>query len=121
MVTSQWAVNIWLSDFLSKVLSLVKEENIFILLKPHPGEIDQWRSVYGKIINHPRLRVVTDREIDLYEALIASDIHATISSTVFYESLSLCIQYYYKTYLVFMWYKYIRLHFHFHKRYNYYR
>ncbi|UMX47655.1 MAG: hypothetical protein L7H18_04400 [Candidatus Nealsonbacteria bacterium DGGOD1a] len=68
----------------------ISEEDLFICIKLHPAE-DDWRQAYGNILFHPRARFVTDGDIDLYELLVASDLHATTISTVFLECLALGI------------------------------
>lgn len=92
LVTSQWNTNIWLSEFLYKVLSLI-DKTTYILLKLHPVEVKQneWREIYKKLLFNSNFRIIKDEDVDLYDALLASNIHATTHSTVFFECLSLGI------------------------------
>ncbi|MFZ3074403.1 MAG: hypothetical protein WA093_04745 [Minisyncoccales bacterium] len=69
---------------------LTSEEDLFICIKPHPAE-DDWKQAYGRILSHSRARFVTDGDIDLYDLLTASDLHATTISTVFLECLAIDI------------------------------
>lgn len=86
-VTSQPLQRSGLSGILEASLPVLGK-NVFVCLKPHPSESD-WRQVYKNILSDPRVRVVTDNEADLYDLLIASDIHITLASTVFIECLAL--------------------------------
>jgi len=88
-VTSGHDTSRYLSPFLEKVISLSKD--FIICIKLHIGEVGKWEYVYKNIANHPRIRIISDNIIDLYDLLFASDVHATVYSTVHLECLALGI------------------------------
>ena len=89
-ITSQPITNSYLSHFLEKAIPLL-EKNIIICVKLHPSELDDWGTIYRDISFHPQVKIVSDNDINLYELLISSDVHATVCSTVFLECLALGI------------------------------
>ena len=88
-VTTQPTVKSSLSMFLDHALKELEGMGILLCLKPHPSELDTWRSSYANLLNDSRVRVILDKDVDLYELLIASDLHVTVCSTVFLECFSL--------------------------------
>ena len=84
-VTTQPTISSSLSKFLEDVLRSLKERNLVVCIKPHPSEVGTWKSSYAALLRDPRVRVLQDEDIDLYELLVASDVHGTVYSTVFLE------------------------------------
>ena len=90
-VTSQPGFNIFLVRFLEKVIPLLKK-GIFICLKLHPLESVTENSVYKKLSTNSEIKIVNNKDmLDLYDLLIASNVHSTICSTVFLEAMALGI------------------------------
>ena len=83
-VSSQFLVT-----FLLPALVALPERRVTLCLKPHPMEVPTAKQVYSLLLRHPNVRMVTDRQVDLYDLLVASDLHATVASTVLLESLCL--------------------------------
>ena len=88
-VTTQPQTSSSLCNFLRESLQSIRENDFTICMKVHPSEVGTWKSSYKSIIRDPRVKVLTDKNIDLYELLVASDVHATVYSTVFLESFAL--------------------------------
>jgi len=88
-ITSQPTTSHCLSNFLKKALERLEGDDFTVLIKPHPSEAETWKRSYGDIIQDRRVRILTDKDIDLYELLVASDVHATVCSTVFLECFAL--------------------------------
>ncbi|MGC8576260.1 hypothetical protein [Caldisericum sp.] len=75
--------------FLKDILPFIPQ-NVKIFVKLHPREISN-RGIYETIAEKGRVFVLTDEDMDLYQVLLASDTHSTISSTVFLEAMALGI------------------------------
>ncbi len=88
-VTTQPTTSNCLSVFLSHAIKELEDTEVVLCIKPHPSELGTWRSSYSDLLADPHVRVVLEKDVDLYELLIASDIHVTVYSTVFLESLAL--------------------------------
>lgn len=88
-VTTQPMSSRCLASFLREALKTLEINNFTVCIKPHPSEAETWKRSYGDIIQDPRVRTLTNKDIDLYELLVASDVHATVCSTVFLECFAL--------------------------------
>jgi UDP-N-acetylglucosamine:LPS N-acetylglucosamine transferase len=84
--TSQPILNIFLIQFLEKIIPLLGKE-IFICIKLHPLENEKELD-YKKLLPSSTIKIVKN-QVDLYDLLIASDVHVTICSTVFLEAMNL--------------------------------
>lgn len=76
-----------LFPFLEQCLEQVTEAVLCIKLHPLSGHADGVVPV--NLAQHSRVRVISDKDVDLYELLLSSDLHATANSTVLLECLSL--------------------------------
>lgn len=85
-ISSNLAVSSHLLQFFKKTLPLL-EKNINICIKLHPMSIENEKLIYKDIAHYPQIKIITDDMIDFYQLLVASDVHATINSTVFLECL----------------------------------
>ena len=90
-VTTQPTTSRCLASFLKEALKTLGTTDFTVCIKPHPSEAETWKRSYSDIIQDPRVRIVTDRDVDLYELLVASDVHVTVYSTVFLECFALGI------------------------------
>jgi len=90
-VTTQPTISACLSNFLKEALETLEGDDFAVCIKTHPSEAETWKKSYRDIIQDPRVRILTDSDIDLYELLVASDIHVTVYSTVLLEALALGI------------------------------
>jgi len=88
-ITTQPTTSSCLGTFLEEVLRTLDGDKYALYVKPHPSEAETWKKSYGDIIQDHRVRIVTDRGIDLYELLVASNAHVTVYSTVFLECFAL--------------------------------
>lgn len=89
VATMQPTTSSCLSAFLGRALKELSGMDVVLCIKPHPSELGTWQSSYSDLLADPHVRVVFDKDVDLYELLIASDIHVTVYSTVFLESFAL--------------------------------
>jgi hypothetical protein len=87
--TSQIYMNRELLKFIRDVLEASK--NFYVFVKTHPIEQELDGNIYSEIEKSNRVRILNDENFNLYEILIASDAHASISSSVILECLPLGI------------------------------
>lgn len=87
-VTTQKPVAKSLTFFLRECIKILPT-HVRICLKPHPGELGAGLAVYKTLTKDSRVKIVTDSDIDLYELLVASDIHISSYSTVLLEAMAL--------------------------------
>jgi len=88
-VATQPTTSDCLSNFLKEGLKRLEGDDFSICIKLHPSEAETWKRSYSNIIQDPRVRILTDRDVDLYDLLVASDVHITVYSTVFLECFAL--------------------------------
>lgn len=88
VMTTQKPVANRLAAFCQECLRVLPT-HAHICLKPHPGELGAGLAVYRMLTRDQRVTIVTDNDIDLYELLIASDLHVSSYSTVLLEAMAL--------------------------------
>lgn len=88
VMTTQKPVANRLAAFCQESLRILPA-HVHICLKPHPGELGKGLAVYRMLTKDRRVTIVTDNDIDLYELLIASDLHVSSYSTVLLEAMAL--------------------------------
>lgn len=88
-ITSGKPIASHLAAFLTEVLQTLDKNGYIFCIKLHQGELDSWRLSYKAIAQDPRIRILTHKDVDLYDLLLASDVHVTLASTVFVECLAL--------------------------------
>jgi hypothetical protein len=81
----------FLISCLHPALADLAKHRVVLCLKPHPSEVSTAKAAYRPLLRCPNVRLVTDGDVGLYDLLIASCLHATVSSTVLLECLSLGI------------------------------
>lgn len=86
--TTQPIVSTGIAQFLEQVVRLMPT-SCYLCVKIHPGEMSHVRATYGRLSEHPRVRIITDEHSDLYDLLVASDIHTSVCSTVVLEAMAL--------------------------------
>ena len=89
MITSGYSNNYDLLEFIKEIIKI--PDDFYLVIKPHPLEYNVGNSIYKTIESHPRVRVIKKEESDLFENLAATDVHASINSSVFLECLPLQI------------------------------
>lgn len=87
-VTTQKAVANKLTMFFGECIKILPAY-VHVCLKPHPGELGAGLAVYKTLMRDPRVEIVTDSDVDLYELLVASDVHISSYSTVLLEAMAL--------------------------------
>lgn len=89
LITDQLGEHI--ARFIESSLPLLPKKFI-LMIKPHPLAMDKAKLTYKNILSgQPRIRIITDKNTDLYELLLASDVHATVYSTAFLEAMALSV------------------------------
>jgi hypothetical protein len=90
-VTSQPGTGTCLGTFMLTAASALREQDIMVCIKPHPSETGRWQRARFDAFRGAPYRIVTDADMDLYELLVATDVHVTVYSTVFLECLALSV------------------------------
>lgn len=76
------------SDFwIDTALEIVNNSGFKILLKPHPDELDTVEEKYKKVMQEPKIKVITTALL-LYEAFRYAEYHISIGSASVLEALS---------------------------------
>jgi len=88
IATTQPIVSTRIAQFLEQAVRLMPA-SCYLCVKIHPGEMSHMRDTYGRLSEHPRVRIITDELSDLYDLLVASDIHTSVCSTVVLEAMAL--------------------------------
>jgi len=73
--------------FLAQVIERTKD--VVVSIKLHPSSGSGRALPLEQLARHSRVRIVPDRDVNLHNLLIASDLHATVYSTVLLEALAL--------------------------------
>jgi hypothetical protein len=90
LITTQPGIR--LEDILVPAVRLLGERrDLMVCIKPHPSEAGRWQRGRFRAFQHAPYRIITDTDIDLYQLLAATDVHATVYSTVFLECLALSV------------------------------
>lgn len=87
LITDQTLYNFILYKFLSDVITLIPED-IILCIKLHPFT-EKENCIYNQLKYNRNIRIVDDKFEDLYNLLLSSDVHSTISSTVALEAMAI--------------------------------
>ena len=85
-VTSDYLIAPRLAGFLAETLQNLERNRFVFCIKLHPIEPD---TSYKAIAQDPRIRILSDKDVDLYDLLAASDVHVTVDTSVFVECFAL--------------------------------
>lgn len=83
---SQWTIGGDLSKFASALSSRLDLQKFEIIYKLHPAEFSNWRDTYPELVESD-IKVVDDRDHDLYYYFALADIQIGVYSTSIYEGL----------------------------------
>lgn len=83
---SQGTIGRQLSQF-ATIFAELSKDKFRILYKLHPGEVSVWKEQYQELSKCEFIKVIEQREIDLYQLFAQSDIQVGVYSTALYEGI----------------------------------
>jgi hypothetical protein len=94
VVTSQRVITDKLIEYMNQAIEYIKSNsirNVHFIIKLHPGEMDRFDDWKRIIENYENIKIIQGDEPNLYEYLVKSGFHASVTSSTHIESILLGI------------------------------